>query len=78
MKGYHVYCTPTVAAERLGVHMQTLRRWAESGVISYVLTPGGHYRYDVDSYIEKMSAPKKVASVSSDLGDQPAKSENNS
>ena len=77
MKGQNTYCTPTVAADRLGVHMQTLRRWAESGVISYVLTPGGHYRYDVDSYIEKMSAPKKIPIVHNGLDEPPVKSEKN-
>lgn len=33
------------AAERLGVHPATLRRWADSGSIQVVLTPGGHRRF---------------------------------
>jgi len=52
------YDTPNHAASRLGVHVQTLRRWAEAGLIAYVLTPGGHYRYAVDDYVERQSKPK--------------------
>jgi len=33
------------AAEQLGVHPVTLRRWAESGKIQVVRTPGGHRRF---------------------------------
>lgn len=33
------------AAERLGVHPVTLRRWSESGKIRAVRTPGGHRRF---------------------------------
>lgn len=35
------------AAKRLGVHPNTLRRWAESGRVPYMLTPGGHRRFAV-------------------------------
>ena len=33
------------AAEQLGVHPVTLRRWAEGGKIQVVRTPGGHRRF---------------------------------
>ena len=33
------------AAQRLGVHPTTLRRWADTGEISVMLTPGGHRRF---------------------------------
>lgn len=33
------------AADRLGVHPVTLRRWSESGKIRAVRTPGGHRRF---------------------------------
>ena len=33
------------AASKLGVHPVTLRRWAESGKIETVRTPGGHRRF---------------------------------
>jgi excisionase family DNA binding protein len=41
------------AAKRLGVHLSTLRRWADSGAIPYMLTPGGHRRFaasDVEAF----------------------------
>jgi excisionase family DNA binding protein len=36
------------AAERLGVHPTTLRRWADEGDIPIMVTPGGHRRFAVD------------------------------
>lgn len=35
------------AAERLNVHPSTLRRWADSGDVPVLLTPGGHRRFAV-------------------------------
>jgi excisionase family DNA binding protein len=43
------------AAERLGVHPTTLRRWADAGEIPVNLTPGGHRRFavaDLDDFAE--------------------------
>ena len=42
------------AAERLGVHPTTLRRWADNGEIPALLTPGGHRRFAV-SDIERFA-----------------------
>ncbi|MCA9917963.1 MAG: helix-turn-helix domain-containing protein [Anaerolineales bacterium] len=33
------------AADLLGVHSTTLRRWADGGQIPFMLTPGGHRRF---------------------------------
>jgi excisionase family DNA binding protein len=33
------------AAKRLGVHPTTLRRWADTGEIPVMVTPGGHRRF---------------------------------
>ena len=44
------------AAERLGVHTTTLRRWADNNEIRVMLTPGGHRRFtleDVDHFAEQ-------------------------
>jgi excisionase family DNA binding protein len=35
----------SAAAKELGVHITTLRRWADSGDIPVMLTPGGHRRF---------------------------------
>ncbi len=42
------------AADRLGVHPVTLRRWAESGKIQAVRTPGGHRRF-TESEIKRLT-----------------------
>jgi excisionase family DNA binding protein len=41
-----------VACEQLGVSPDTLRRWAHRGLIKATLTAGGHYRYDLEEYLE--------------------------
>ncbi len=38
----------TKAANLLGVHSTTLRRWADKGEIPFMLTPGGHRRFSVN------------------------------
>lgn len=43
----------SAAAERLGVHPTTLRRWSDNGDITTMLTPGGHRRFlisDLDNF----------------------------
>ena len=43
---------PSRGASRiLGMHPQTLRKWAREGRIDYILTEGSQRRYDVDSFI---------------------------
>jgi putative resolvase len=39
------------AAKQLGVHPNTLRRWAESGEIKAVKTKAGQRLYDVESFV---------------------------
>ncbi len=46
------------AAERVGVHASTLRRWADSGYVRYVTTAGGHRRFserDIAALTERQS-----------------------
>ncbi|GAB5519984.1 MAG: helix-turn-helix domain-containing protein [Rhodothermales bacterium] len=58
------------AAERLGVHQTTLRRWANQGDIPVMLTPGGHRRF-AESDVETIASahreqqPVTAASASS-------------
>lgn len=40
------------AAEQLGVHPTTLRRWADNGDIPVMLTPGGHRRFSIDDLLQ--------------------------
>jgi excisionase family DNA binding protein len=45
------FVSSRVACDVLGVTSQTLRRWAKTGRIPAIKTPGGHYRYDLSGLI---------------------------
>ena len=47
------------AANRLGVHPTTLRRWADQGDILVVLTPGGHRRFPSSEIERLLNQPQK-------------------
>jgi excisionase family DNA binding protein len=48
------WLTLKAAAEKLNVHPKTLRRWADDGDIPFMLTPGGHRRFDSSDVTELM------------------------
>jgi excisionase family DNA binding protein len=50
------------AADMLGVHTSTLRRWAEEGVIAHTVTVGGHRRFDVQE-LERFLAQRSRSGV---------------
>ena len=54
------------AAERLGVHPTTLRRWADAGQIPVMLTPGGHRRFVVDD-VDRFAAERRRLRFSAGL-----------
>ncbi|NQV73649.1 helix-turn-helix domain-containing protein [bacterium] len=58
------YYSLKAAAEMLGVHPVTLRRWAESGKIETVRTAGGHRRFSEDEIGRLMHKPELPESVS--------------
>ncbi len=41
------------AAERLGVHENTMRKWADQGIVPAVRRPGGHRRFELKVIEEK-------------------------
>jgi excisionase family DNA binding protein len=47
MHSSDTWLTLSKAAARLNVHPSTLRRWADSGDVPVLLTPGGHRRFAV-------------------------------
>ena len=57
--------TPTQAADVLGVHVDTLKRWAREGKVVGVRLPGGHWKFtraDLDTFIAAgRTRPETVA-----------------
>ncbi|MCT7977490.1 IS607 family transposase [Laspinema olomoucense] len=53
------YVKPKEAAQILGVHERTLRRWDENGSIETIRTPAGQRRYNVESYAAKSGSDKR-------------------
>ncbi len=55
------------AADILGVHSTTLRRWADSGQIPFMLTPGGHRRFATTD-LNQFATGRRQAKSPSSLG----------
>ena len=45
------YCSSREASKTLGIHPNTLRRWADSGKITHIRTAAGQRKYDVQGYL---------------------------
>ncbi len=45
--------TITGAARRLGIHQNTLRMWANKGIVPHIKLPSGHRRFTI-STIERL------------------------
>lgn len=54
----------SAAAKELGVHLTTLRRWADNGEIPVMLTPGGHRRFST-AVIAQFSQQRRNLSANS-------------
>lgn len=52
---YPEFVPPSIAKKVFGVEPQTLRGWAKAGKISFIKTPGGHYRYNVKDHLALMA-----------------------
>jgi excisionase family DNA binding protein len=57
--------SPTAAAQYLGVHLSTLKRWAREGRVAGFRTPGGHWKFskaDLDAFLAAgRTEPENVA-----------------
>ena len=54
------------AAELLGIHPTTLRRWADAGEIPVALTPGGHRRFtraDIEAFDARRKRFRTIGSL---------------
>jgi excisionase family DNA binding protein len=49
------YVTSRQAAQLLGCHPETLRRWADAGKIPHIRTSSGQRRYNVDAYLKQQA-----------------------
>ena len=54
------YLPSRKAAERLGLHPQTLRRYARQGKIPYYRNAGGQRLYDADAFLRGNATPSVV------------------
>jgi predicted site-specific integrase-resolvase len=48
------------AAKILGVHPNTLRKWADAGKIKHIRSASGQRRYDVDDFLGKQKESKTI------------------
>ncbi|HTY41707.1 MAG TPA: MerR family DNA-binding transcriptional regulator [Thermoanaerobaculia bacterium] len=47
-------------ARLFGVSVSTVTRWARTGLIQAVRTPGGHYRYRADETMRAVSGSRET------------------
>lgn len=55
--------SPEDAGRIIGVHADTIKRWATKGQIKALKTPGGWWRFrrvDIDEYIANQQAEREV------------------
>jgi excisionase family DNA binding protein len=48
--------TPAEVAKAFGVDPKTVTRWAKTGKLQYILTPGGHRKYsraEIETYMKE-------------------------
>lgn len=63
------FVSPKEASERLGVSVDTLRRWEAAGKIKAMRTPTGHRRYDMTSLVTasaELQTPERVSLIGED------------
>jgi excisionase family DNA binding protein len=55
-------------ARRFGVSLSTVTRWARTGLIRAVRTPGGHYRYPAAELMRVLPSPAAAVAASPEQG----------
>ena len=57
---HETWCTLQEAARRLGAHPGTVRRWADTGILPHIRTPGNHRRFalsDIEHLLHEQRQP---------------------
>lgn len=70
------FISPKEASKRLGVSVDTLRRWEAAGKINAIRTPTGHRRYDLTSLVtnsEEVKTSERLIVITEDTLQQIAK-----
>ena len=66
------------AARRLGVHQNTLRKWADEGIIPTLRLPSGYRRFtvaDLEAFRESMRRPPADRRQKAPARDEPGRGE---
>jgi hypothetical protein len=58
--GEQKFVPSRVAEEELCACSNTLRRWADAGLLPYYRTPGGQRRYDVGTFLARLRQDPRV------------------
>ena len=61
------YVSPKEAARRLGVSVDSLRRWEAAGKIHAIRTPSGQRRFDINSYVPGSKPNRKTKASSKNV-----------
>jgi excisionase family DNA binding protein len=62
--------TPAEVAAMFRVNRKTVTRWARSGKISAIRTPGGHHRFWASEVRQYMAEMERVRAVGSEAGER--------
>jgi predicted site-specific integrase-resolvase len=54
------YVPTRVAAEKLGLHPNTLRKWADAGKINHIKTASGQRRYDIETFLGEAAPAETI------------------
>jgi predicted site-specific integrase-resolvase len=54
------YVPSRVAAKKLGLHPNTLRKWADAGKINHVKMASGQRRYDIETFLGEASPAETI------------------